>query len=74
MGRAAKKAASSLKVTAPLVQVDLGGRPARFYGGDVLPEGVSEDSIKHLESLGYVEKADAPSDAESDAQGNSDSE
>lgn len=64
---AAKKAAatSGHRITAPLVQVDLGGRPARFYQGDVLPEGVSEESLKHLASLGYVEKFDEPAESDS---------
>ena len=53
-----------LKVTAPLVQVRLGGRAEQFYVGDVLPEGIAEESVKHLKSLGYVEEIDAP--AESD--------
>lgn len=63
---AAKKA---LRVTAPLVEVKLGDRRARFYHGDVLPEGVDEESVKHLKSLGYVEDAkgvEAP--AESDVK------
>lgn len=55
----------SLKVTAQLVQVTLGGRAVQFYQGDVLPDGVSEDSVKHLESLGYVEKVDAPIESDS---------
>lgn len=63
---AAKKA---LRVTAPLVQVTLGSRAVQFYHGDVLPDGVSEDSVKHLKSLGYVEDVkgvEAP--AESDVK------
>lgn len=68
MAGAAKKSTSGAKgqrITAPLVQVDLGGRPARFYQGDVLPEGVSEESLKHLASLGYVEEIDAPAEPDS---------
>lgn len=61
---AAAPKAKGLKVTAPLVQVSLGGRAEQFFSGDILPDGVSEDSIKHLKSLGYVEEVDAP--AESD--------
>lgn len=58
---AAKKAAAKvLKVTAPLVQVDLAGRSAQFFNGDVLPDGVSEDSLEHLKELGYVEESEAP--------------
>jgi hypothetical protein len=60
---AAKKKAH--KVSAPLVQVRLGDRPAQFYFGDILPDGVDGDSLKHLKSLGYVDEVDAPSDSES---------
>ena len=59
---AAAKKAKSLIVTAPLVQVVLGSRAVQFYHGDVLPEGVSEDSIEHLKSLGYVTEGDAPAE------------
>lgn len=67
---AAKKAASkgSFKVTAPLVQVQLGDRSVQFQNGDVLPDGVSDESIDHLKSLDYVEavgkvdEGDAPAD------------
>jgi hypothetical protein len=45
----------SLRVTAPLVQVILGKRAVQFYKGDVLPDGLSSDSVEHLKSLGYVE-------------------
>lgn len=59
---AAAKKAKGLKVNAPLVQVQLGDRAAQFYFGDILPEGVSEDSLNHLKSLGYVDEVDAPAD------------
>lgn len=61
---AAPRKAKGLKVTAPLVQVTLGTRAIQFYYGDLLPEGVSEDSVKHLKSLGYVEDVDAPASDE----------
>ena len=57
---AAPKKSKGLRVTAPLVQVHLGSRAEQFYGGDILPDGVSEDSLKHLKSLGYVDEVDAP--------------
>lgn len=59
---AAAKKNKGLQVTAPLVQVQLGDRAAQFYFGDILPEGVSEDSLKHLKSLGYVDEVDTPAD------------
>lgn len=57
----APKKAKAHKVTAPLVQVRFGDRAEQFFAGNVLPEGVSEESIDHLKSLGYVEEIDAPS-------------
>lgn len=59
MAASAKKA-KGLKVSAPLVQVSLSSRSVQFFYGDILPEGVSEESIDHLKSLGYVEEIDAP--------------
>lgn len=57
---AAPRKPKGYKVTAPLVQVRLGNRAEQFYDGDVLPGGVSEESLKHLVDLGYVEATDAP--------------
>jgi hypothetical protein len=54
------KKAKGLKVTAPLVQVDIAGRSSQFYRGDILPEGVSDESLEHLKGLGYVDEVDAP--------------
>jgi len=53
-----------LRVVAPLVQVRLGERASQFYYGDVLPDGVSEESVKHLTGLGYVEEIDAPAETD----------
>lgn len=66
MAAAAKKE-KFLRVTAPLVQVGVGDRSVQYFYGDVLPDGVSEDSVKHLKSLGYVEEADGPASDASDA-------
>jgi hypothetical protein len=44
-----------LKVIAPLVSVRFGDKVLQYSFGDVLPAGVSEDSIKHLKELGFVE-------------------
>ena len=50
-----------LKVTAPLVAVkDSNGNVVHLYQGDVLPDGTSQESIDHLQDLGYVDKTDAP--------------
>lgn len=64
MAAARKPASKGLRVTAPLVAVQIGAQVLQYVRGDMLPEGVAEDSIKHLKSLGYVEDIDAP--AESD--------
>ena len=46
-----------LVVTAPLVQVTLSGSQVlRLYKGDVLPDGVTPESLEHLQNLGYVGK------------------
>lgn len=67
MAAAPKKAAASasakgdvLRVTAPLVQVQIGTQVLHLFAGDILPDGVDEDQIKHLSELGYVAKGDAP--------------
>lgn len=62
---AAPRKAKGLKVTAPLVQVRIGNRAEQFFVGDVLPEGVDEDSLKHLKDLGYVAEVDAPAESDS---------
>jgi len=51
------------KVTAPLVQVRFSDRAVQFYYGDILPDGVSDESIEHLKSLGYVEEINAPTES-----------
>jgi hypothetical protein len=58
--RSSSKVAKALQVTAPLVQVQMGDRSVQFFNGDVLPDGVSEDSVEHLKSLGYVDEVKAP--------------
>jgi hypothetical protein len=58
---AAKK---SLKVTAVMVTAKTeNDRIVYLYRGDVVPEGVSADSLEHLKSLGFVTEDDvAPVD------------
>lgn len=66
MAAAAKKAASSgkgdsvLKVTAPLVQVQIGKQVLHLFHGDVVPDGVSKEQLDHLSELGYVASDEAP--------------
>lgn len=56
---------SGLIVKAPLVTATQNGRVLYLYGGDVVPDGVDDASVKHLKSLGYVEDGDpAPIGAE----------
>lgn len=53
---AAKK---ELKVSAVMVTVKTeNDRVVYLYRGDVVPEGTSEESIKHLKSLGFVTEDD----------------
>lgn len=58
--KAQPKKAKVLRVTAPLVQAVVGGRPVQFREGDILPGGASEESVNHLKSIEYVEEIDAP--------------
>lgn len=51
-----------LVVTAPLVQVQVGSRAEQFFKGDVLPDGVSDESVKHLKDLGYLEDTELPAE------------
>lgn len=54
--RSSKK---TLRVGAALVVVTTeNGRVQHLYKGDVLPEGTSEDSVKHLQSLGFLTEGD----------------
>lgn len=69
MAAAAKKAASSsdrkggdLKVTAPLVQLQIGEQVLHLRNGDIVPEGASEEWIEHHTDLGYVAKGDVPAE------------
>lgn len=65
---AAKKAASSrsdassskkaLRVSAPLVQVQIGSQVLHLFDGDFVPEGVSKEKLDHLKELGYVTEGD----------------
>ena len=63
----AKKGGDGYKVTAPLVQAALeSGLPMQFREGDVLPEGISKESLDHLLDLGYVAKGDVPAESDSE--------
>lgn len=70
MAAAAKKAASSnsggtvLKVSAPLVQVQIGTQVLHLSNGDIVPDGVSKEQIAHLSELGYVAEGDAPNSSD----------
>jgi hypothetical protein len=52
----------TLKVTVPLVTARTeNDRIVYLYFGDVVPSGLSKDSLKHLEGLGFIaEDAEAP--------------
>jgi hypothetical protein len=70
---AAKKTASSpskkggdLRVTAPLVAVTTSNDTViQLWHGDIVPEGVKQESLDHLQDLGYVTKGDVPESDES---------
>lgn len=48
-----------LMVTAPLVSVLTENRSVlHLRKGDILPSGVTADSVKHLKSLGFVAEAE----------------
>jgi hypothetical protein len=53
-----------LRVSAPLVQVRLNGADHQLRFNDEVPEGVSDESIKHLKDLGYVTEGDAVPDSD----------
>ena len=57
--RAESKAVGHV-VTGSLVQARVGDRVLHFHRGDVLPEGVSQESLEHLKSLGYVAEGSDP--------------
>ena len=68
---------SAIVVTAPLVGVNIGGQVLHFGHGDILPKGVSEDSIKHLRRLGFVADSETvaqPDDAAENSDETDDSE
>lgn len=74
MAPAAKKAASSrrasasesdgdfkdsgLRVSAPLIQIQIGKQVLHLSYGDAVPEGVAKEQLDHLSDLGYVTKGD----------------
>lgn len=56
------KKKSQLKVSAVMVTAKTeNDRIVYLYRGDVVPEGVSEDSVKHLKELGFVTEDDVDS-------------
>lgn len=57
---------SGLRVSAPLVQIQLGKQVLHLFDGDFVPEGVSKEQIDHLSGLGYVTKGDEPAEPESE--------
>lgn len=59
---AAAKKKGALRVSAPLVQVQLNDQVIHLFYGDIVPEGVSEESLKHLKGLDYVTEGDAVSE------------
>jgi hypothetical protein len=56
---AAENKTSGYVVVAPLVQAVIGDRVLHFYKGDVLPGGISAESLQNLKELGFVESTGA---------------
>ena len=54
----AKKGGKTYKVTAPLISVQVGERVLQFAAGDVLPGGLSQDALDHLNRRGFIAEAD----------------
>lgn len=55
---AAKKQSDSYVVSGPLIQVMVGSNLLQYSFGDVLPDGIDEDSLKHLTENGLIQKGD----------------
>ena len=52
---------TSLRVSAGMITAKTENhRIVYLYRGDVVPEGVSADSLEHLKSLGFVTEDDVP--------------
>lgn len=47
---------SSFTVTVARIQVAVGSQVLQFSQGDVLPNGIAEDSIEHLSDRGFIAK------------------
>lgn len=56
--KSAKKG-PAYQVVAPLVAVKVGEQVLQYYAGDILPDGVAQDSIDHLSELGFIAEPDA---------------
>lgn len=59
---AAVKKVSVYTVTAPLIAATIGKTVLHFRAGDILPEGVSAESLENLKSLGFVDESTTESD------------
>lgn len=53
----AKKGSKTYTVTAPLVAVTVGSQVLQYSNGDILPNGISKDTIDHLSGLGFIAEA-----------------
>lgn len=51
----ARRKSGALHVQAPMVVVRTeNDRIVHLYRGDVLPDGIAEESVEHLKSLGFL--------------------
>lgn len=73
---AARKAQAKKKgvlvVNAPLVEVKVGSQVLQFSFGDVLPDGIDEDSLAHLRDLEFVKESEGVESDVADVSGDDD--
>lgn len=63
--RKAKGGSDTYVVAGPLIQVQVGSQLLQYSFGDVLPGGVSEESVAHLSENGLIQKGEVVTEPES---------
>lgn len=53
-----KKKGATYRVTAPLISAHVGQQVLQFSSGDILPDGLDQDSLDHLLDLGFIAEND----------------
>lgn len=54
----AKKKGATYQVTAPLISAHVGQQVLQYGAGDILPDGLDQDSLDHLIDLGFITETD----------------